>query len=79
MGEISNILRETGLDENTLVFFTSDNGVTTRRGRSNAPLRGRKGQVFEGGIRVPCIADPGIGLRRRGNHDHLSQPAPHPG
>jgi len=53
MGVIMHALKERGLDENTLVIFTSDNGGT-RRG-SNAPLRGGKGSCWEGGQRVPCI------------------------
>ena len=42
-----------GLD-NTLVIFCSDNGATRQVG-SNSPLRGQKGQVYEGGHRVPAI------------------------
>lgn len=51
-GEILRKLRELGLEENTLVVFTSDNGPMTG---SAGPLRGKKGSVFEGGHRVPCI------------------------
>jgi arylsulfatase A-like enzyme len=43
-----------GLDENTLVMFTSDNGATF--GGSTGGLRGMKGSTYEGGYRVPCIA-----------------------
>jgi arylsulfatase A len=53
-GEILDALVRCGIDENTLVLFTSDNGAT--RGGSNGPLRGNKGQTYEGGMRVPCIA-----------------------
>lgn len=48
-------LRAQGIDEDTLVIFTSDNGSNKRYGGSNAPLRGRKGTTWEGGMRVPCI------------------------
>jgi len=48
-------LSQLGLDERTLVIFTSDNGSTARFGGSNEPLRGRKTQTWEGGMRVPCI------------------------
>jgi arylsulfatase A-like enzyme len=48
-------LRTLGLDESTIVIFTSDNGSRARDGGSNAPLRGTKGTTWEGGMRVPCI------------------------
>ena len=48
-------LRDLGLDENTIVIFTSDNGGNCKKGGSNAPLRGIKGTTWEGGLRVPCI------------------------
>ena len=49
-------LQRQGLDENTIVIFTSDNGSRNRdEGGSNAPLRGTKGTTWEGGMRVPCI------------------------
>lgn len=44
-----------GLDKNTLLIFTSDNGSRGDHGGSNAPLRGKKGTTWEGGMRVPCI------------------------
>ena len=51
-------LRANGLDENTLVIFTSDNGGAGYIGLPgiNAPYRGWKGTLFEGGIRVPLLA-----------------------
>ena len=53
-------LRAAGLEENTLIFFFSDNGgptmeTTTVNGSSNAPLRGSKRQTWEGGVRVAFI------------------------
>ncbi|QGY46795.1 sulfatase-like hydrolase/transferase [Maribellus comscasis] len=55
-GEILNYLKQEGLAKNTLVIFTSDNGGQPYWGASNGILKGNKGQTFEGGIRVPCIA-----------------------
>ena len=54
VGAVLDKLRESGLDERTLVFFASDNGGSF--GGSNAPLRSMKGSSFDGGVRVPAIA-----------------------
>ncbi len=48
-------LRRLGLEQNTLIVFTSDNGARGDHGGSNGPLRGRKTTTWEGGQRVPCI------------------------
>ncbi len=49
-------LKRQGLDEDTLVIFTSDNGSRMQdQGGSNGELRGIKGTTWEGGLRVPCI------------------------
>ena len=54
VGEIFETLETTGLIDNTIVFFMSDNGAN--RTGSNALLRGFKGSLWEGGHRVPAIA-----------------------
>lgn len=54
-GRILDTLADCGVAENTLVIFTSDNGSNLMNGGSNAPLRGRKGQYYEGGFRMPCV------------------------
>lgn len=55
-GEILLSLKELGLDKNTLVIFTSDNGPNTGKGGSAGPLKGGKGSTLEGGVRVPFVA-----------------------
>ncbi|MDQ3331887.1 MAG: sulfatase [Planctomycetota bacterium] len=59
VGQVLDTLRETGLAENTLVWFTSDNGpwiVKGLQGGSAGLLRDGKGSTFEGGVREPGIA-----------------------
>lgn len=59
VGRVLKTLEETGLDERTLVIFTSDNGPWY--GGSTGGLRGMKGRTWEGGLRVPMIARfPGV-------------------
>ena len=53
IGQVLDLLDQSGIARNTIVIFLSDNGGGT--GSDNTPLRGGKSQMFEGGIRVPCI------------------------
>lgn len=60
IGKVMEALQETGLSENTLVIFTSDNGGQLDVGASNGSLRAGKGDLYEGGIREPmCAVWPG--------------------
>jgi arylsulfatase A-like enzyme len=59
IGRLMALLKELGLDDDTLVIFSSDNGAAQRWEGifdSSGPLRGRKRDLYEGGIRVPGIA-----------------------
>lgn len=58
VGRVMQALEATGLDEDTLVVFTSDNGgveYTNPAATDNAPFRGGKACLYEGGVRVPLI------------------------
>ena len=54
VGRLMDALKEEGLEKNTLVIFTSDNGGFARA-TDNSPLRANKGSNYEGGLRVPVI------------------------
>ena len=70
-GMILNTIREQGLEDQTMVIFTNDNGGATNNGSDNGPWRGMKGSLFEGGLRVPAV------LRWPGTatpNTHLTEP-----
>lgn len=57
-GEVLDTLKRLGLDDNTLVIYTSDNGPWLAQGVNGGcalPLRDGKGTTYDGGVRVPCI------------------------
>lgn len=60
VGRILALLKELNLDNDTILFFSSDNGATLSDAislfHSTGSLRGKKGQVYEGGIRAPLLA-----------------------
>jgi len=80
LGRMFSLIKDLGLDEQTLVLFSSDNGPTyDRLGGSDSeffqsagPLRGLKGSVYEGGIRVPMIARWPGNIQPGRVTDHLS-------
>lgn len=55
LGRLDSMLRTTGLRENTVVVFLTDNGTAAGERVFNAGMRGKKGDVYEGGHRVPCF------------------------
>jgi len=78
IGRIVDLLKELSIDDNTLIIFTSDNGPTYAGGvdaaffQSAAHLRGLKGSVYEGGIRVPMIAHWPGHIKPNTTCDHIS-------
>ena len=70
VGRLIKIIREMGLEQNTMVIFTSDNGGLTPNNTSNYPLMGGKSFPFEAGMKVPFIVKwpakikPGISEQR---------------
>lgn len=78
VGEVVSELKRLGIDKNTLVIFTSDNGPHREGGAdpdffdSYGPLRGIKRDMFEGGIRVPMIASWPGKIKEGTKSDHIS-------
>jgi len=78
VGKVLDKLKELGLDEKTLIIFTSDNGPHQEGGHkadffdSNGPLRGKKRDLYEGGVRVPFIARWPGKIEPGSESDHIS-------
>lgn len=78
VGAVMTKIKELGIDDNTLVIFTSDNGPHAEGGadpdffNSNGPLRGIKRDLYEGGIRVPTIARWPGKIKAGSTTDHVS-------
>ena len=73
VGSVMKKLKDDGLDDNTIVVFTTDNGAEnfTWPDGGQTPFAGGKGTCMEGGFRVPCIAAlAGQGARRQGRERH---------
>lgn len=72
VGALRALLRDLGIDQNTLFLFTTDNGTATGARVFNAAMRGAKGSEYEGGHRVPFIAHwPAAGWNRRHTNNLL--------
>jgi arylsulfatase A len=78
VGVVVQKLKALGLDKNTLIMFTSDNGPHNEGGAdpayftSSGPLRGKKRDLYEGGIRVPFIAKWPTSIAANSVSDHVS-------
>lgn len=78
VGQILDKLEELGIDDDTIVLFTSDNGPHMEGGadpeyfNSNGPLRGHKRDLYEGGIRVPLLARWPGKIKAGSSTDHVS-------
>jgi arylsulfatase A-like enzyme len=78
IGRVMALLKELGIDDNTIVMFTSDNGPHKEGGadpkffNSSGPLTGVKRDLYEGGIRVPMIARWPGRIKANSQTDHIS-------
>ncbi len=78
VGRILSLLKKLGLDENTVILLSSDNGATYTGGvdytyfDSVGPLNGLKGSLYEGGIRVPMVARWTGKIKSGTESDHIS-------
>lgn len=78
VGEILEKLKELGLEDNTMIIFTSDNGPHLEGGadpdyfNSNGPFKGYKRELYEGGIRVPMLVRWPARVKAGSTTDHIS-------
>jgi len=78
VGQVLNEIKKLGIEDNTIVFFSSDNGPHMEGGadpdffNSSGPLRGTKRDMYEGGIRVPMIAHCPSLIKAGSSSDHIS-------
>ena len=74
MGRLRLMLQKTGLAENTILIYLTDNGTVGGQSVFNAGMRGNKAWLYEGGHRVPCFIHwPAGGLRDPGDVDALTE------
>ncbi|PCI35902.1 MAG: arylsulfatase [Flavobacteriaceae bacterium] len=77
VGELMNQLKELGIEKNTLVIFTSDNGhaydaLNKEFFNSNGPYKGRKRDLYEGGIKIPFVAKWPEEIKPNTKSNHIS-------
>jgi arylsulfatase A-like enzyme len=72
VGTVVNRLKELGEFDNTLIVFLSDNGGSPANDSNNSPLKGFKGNKFEGGLRVPFLIHWGANIQGGDTFDGLS-------
>ncbi len=74
IGKLMQMLKKLGVDENTLVVFTSDNGAeyTSPFFENNKPFKGKKRDVYDGGVHVPFIAKWPSKIKAGSTTEHIS-------
>ena len=57
IGNLRNFLKDNDLKENTIIWYCGDNGTCATAARTGSTLRGQKGNLYEGGVRVPGVIE----------------------